>query len=95
MKLMHQCYCSSIDLSYHGAIGHVYLQCVTMRYLSHVEILDDVLRVHAVEHVEEILFVNVQNDLAVLLLVVAFLGVNHHHVVNRAIVQCQFHNFLN
>ena len=49
--------CSARQL--HGAIGHVYLQCLTMRYLSHVEILDDVLRVHAVKHVEEILLVNV------------------------------------
>ena len=84
--------CSARQL--HGAIGHVYLQCLTMRYLSHVEILDDVLRVQLVEHVEQVFFVHMQYHFSVLPLVVRRFRLYLHHVHDASVVQCQFRHFL-
>ena len=76
--------CSARQL--HGAIGHVYLQCLTMRYLSHVEILDDVLRVHMVKHLEEILLVDVDIHSSAFPLVVRRLRLLHLHVGDATMI---------
>ena len=76
--------CSARQL--HGAIGHVYLQCIPMRYASHVEILDDVLRVHMVKHLEEILLVDVDIHPSAFPLVVRRLRLLHLHIGDATMV---------
>ena len=71
---------------FHGAIGDGYLQTIPMRYASHVEVLDDVLRVHMVKHLEEILLVDVDIHPSAFPLVVRRLRLLHLHVGDATMV---------
>ena len=70
----------------HFDLRHVNLQTIAVRYASHVEVLDDVLRVHMVKHLEEILLVDVDKHPSAFPFVVRRLRLLHLHVGDATMV---------